>query len=205
VAQWEHAAGSSQRERGEAGAASALLLFCDEPGELAERLVRGISASGVVRAADVLRVSGRATAAECREASGDIDRFLAARTAAGRPALVLVEQVASVGDDAAFDRAIAPLERLVEPTLNQPVDTAHGPVLASLHAVLLVSASLPPERCVRVRREAAGDEAALQRELDREIEALWPRERFSSAVNAAKRAFINRLAGGKTLLCGTAG
>ena len=82
--------------------------------------MRGISASGVVRAADVLRVSGRATAAECREASGDIDRFLAARTAAGRPALVLVEQVASVGDDAAFDRAIAPLERLVEPTLNQP-------------------------------------------------------------------------------------
>ena len=43
AAQWEHAAGLSQRERGEAGAASALLLFCDEPGELAEQLVRGIS------------------------------------------------------------------------------------------------------------------------------------------------------------------
>ena len=53
-----------------------------------------------------------------------------------------------------------------------------------------------------MRREAAADEAALQRELDREIEALWPRERFSSGVNAAKRAFINRLAGGKALLCG---
>ena len=182
-------------------------------------------------AADVLRVS---PLTECRrgEPSCDIDHFLAARTAAGRPALVLVEQVASVGSDAAFDRAIAPLERLVEPTLNQPVprppcrggrspacqgllphaseaathmcqvDTAHGPVVASLHAVLLVSASLPPERCARVRSEAAGDEAALQRELDREIEALWPRERFSSGVNAAKRAFINRLAGGKALLCG---
>jgi len=201
VAQWEHAAGLSQRERSEAGAASALLLFCDEPGELAEQLVRGIGASGVVDAADVLRVS---PLTECRrgEPSCDIDHFLAARTAAGRPALVLVEQVASVGSDAAFDRAIAPLERLVEPTLNQPVDTAHGPVVASLHAVLLVSASLPPERCARVRSEAAGDEAALQRELDREIEALWPRERFSSGVNAAKRAFINRLAGGKALLCG---
>ena len=54
------------------------------------------------------------------------------------------------------------------------VDTAHGPVVASLHAVLLVSASLPPERCARVRSEAAGDEAALQRELDREIEVLQP-------------------------------
>jgi hypothetical protein len=47
-------------------------------------------------------------------------------------------------------------------------------VVASLHAVLLVSASLPPERCARVRSEAAGDEAALQRELDREIEVLPP-------------------------------
>ena len=61
------------------------------------------------------------------------------------------------------------------------------------------------KRCARVRREAAGDEAALQRELDREIENLWPRERFSSSVNAAKRAFINRIAGGKSLLCGADG
>ena len=60
-------------------------------------------------------------------------------------------------------------------TLVCQVDTAHGPVVASLHAVLLVSASLPSERCARVRSEAAGDEAALQRELDREIEVLQPK------------------------------
>ena len=83
--------------------------------------VRGISASGVVDAADVLRVSPLTECHPRGAPSCDIDHFLAARTAAGRPALVLVEQVASVGSDAAFDRAIAPLERLVEPTLNQPV------------------------------------------------------------------------------------
>ena len=110
VAQWEGAAARSQSERGEAGAASALLVFCDEPGALAEQLLSGISASGVVDAADVLRVS---PLTECRrgEPSCDIDHFLAARTAAGRPALVLVEQLTSVGSDEAFDRAIAPLER----------------------------------------------------------------------------------------------
>ena len=66
--------------------------------------------SGVVDAADVLRVS---PLTECRrgESSCDIDHFLAARTAAGRPALVLVDQLTSVGSDEAFDRAIAPLER----------------------------------------------------------------------------------------------
>ena len=120
---------------------------------------------------------------------------------ARRPALVLVERVAGVDGDAAFDRAIAPLERLIEPTLNQPVDTAHGPVLASLHAVLLLADGLAPARCAAIRAEAAGDEAQLQMQLDAEIEAMWPRERFSSAVNAAKRAFINRLAGAKGLVC----
>jgi hypothetical protein len=69
-------------------------------------------------------------------------------------------------------RTRTPCARGGHPTYQ--VDTAHGPVVASLHAVLLVSASLPPERCARVRSEAAGDEAALQRELDREIEVLPP-------------------------------
>ena len=68
------------------------------------------------------------------------------------------------------------------------VDTAHGPVVASLHAVLLVSASLPPERCARVRSEAAGDEAALQRELDREIEALEPEPRILTRILTRARA-----------------
>ena len=59
--------------------------------------------------------------------------------------------------------------------------------------MLLVSASVPAERCARVRREAAADEAALQRELDREIEALWPRERFSSHEWGQRRQAEARL------------
>ena len=55
------------------------------------------------------------------------------------------------------------------------------------------------ERCAAVG--AADGGAARELIASGELEALWPRASFSPAVNAAKRAFINRLAGGKALLC----
>ena len=223
AAQWERGvaseAGAADAEvaDAEARAAAKLLLFGERGGPLARAAVRGIVSSGAVRADDVLQLSA-ADADEGGGGGGTIERFLATRTEARRPSLVVVEGLDGCGSDAAFDRSISPLERLIEPTLNQPVDTAYGPVRASLHAVLLV-AGLPTgralEACAQMRADAAAadpsgggsggssssGEARLQQVLDAELEVMWPRHMFSSGVNAAKRAIVNRIAGAKALLC----
>ena len=222
AAQWERgvageaAATHAEAAEAEARAAAKLLLFGEQGGPLARAVVRDVVASGAVRADDVLQLSAAdAGGAEddADEGGGTIERFLATRTEARRPSLVVVQGLDGCGSDAAFDRAIAPLERLIEPTLNQPVDTAYGPVRASLHAVLLVAgmpAARAVEACMQLRADASADpsgggggvgEARLQQALDAELEAMWPRHVFSSGVNAAKRAFVNRIAGAKVLLC----
>ena len=113
---------------------------------------------------------------------------------------MLVERAeACTASDAAFDRTLAPLERLIEPTLNAPVVTAHGEVIGSLHAVLLLGTPLPPGRCAALAGGAG--EAALQQALDEEVEGMWRGDGLSRQAAAAKRAFINRLANDKGLLC----
>ena len=52
------------------------------------------------------------------------------------------------------------------------------------------------ERC------AAVGGAACELIASGELEALWPRASFSPAVNAAKRAFINRIGSDLDVLCG---
>ena len=81
--------------------------------------------------------------------------------------------------------------------------TADGWARPELAGFMLLSSSLTPSRCAELDAlHAAADEGALRRELARELEAVWPRERFSSAVNTAKRAILNRIGTDVVHLCG---
>ena len=69
----------------------------------------------------------------------------------------------------------------------------------ALVGFLLVAPCLERSTCEEI--EAKGEDAAAYA-LKGEVEAMWPREKFSNEVNAAKRAFINRLGTDLAVMCG---
>ena len=75
-----------------------------------------------------------------------------------------------------------------------------APQVSKAHAAfVLVAPSLSRERCTAVAATGRSVPAELRR--GGELEVLWPRARFSAAVNAAKRAFINRLGSDLAVVC----
>ena len=70
----------------------------------------------------------------------------------------------------------------------------------ALAAFVLIAPCLTRERCTEVELLGGGAPYELQRGGD--VEAIWSQARFSAPVNAAKRAFINRLGSDLAVVCG---
>jgi hypothetical protein len=64
---------------------------------------------------------------------------------------VIVRGVESITDDFSFDALLSPLERLVDPSLRQPILGSEGPVRATVAAFVLVASHLSVERCEELR------------------------------------------------------
>ena len=91
------------------------------------------------------------------------------------------------------------VERFLDET-NDVQTTAHGAVVKSLVGFLLVASCLTLARCEQVAAEGAA--APYKLISSGEMENLWPTERFSSEINIARRALVNRLGTDLAVLCG---
>jgi hypothetical protein len=119
-------------------------------------------------------------------------------TRANSPALVLLRRVDSCATDDEFDSTISIIEKFVDPLLGAPVLTVHGEVRASLSAFVLVSSHLEATACEEAAHlvSRVGPQAVAS-----VIETMWPAERFSAGVLAARRALLNRLGSRVAFLC----
>lgn len=100
--------------------------------------------------------------------------------------------------DELYDDVIAAVERFLDETPAE-LTTAHGTIRKALIGFLLFAPCLESERCRAIGASSASDAHELV--AGGEVEALWPRARFSPEVNAAKRAFINRLGTDLAVVC----
>lgn len=128
-----------------------------------------------------------------------VESHLAKATRAGDRALVVLRQVQACSSDDLFDDVLAVVERFLDETPATQT-TASGDVRKSLVGFVLIASRLARETCIQFERLGSGAPDALMR--SGELENLWPRSSFSSTVNAAKRAFINRLGSDLAVICG---
>uniref|UniRef100_A0A7S3AZZ9 Uncharacterized protein n=1 Tax=Haptolina ericina TaxID=156174 RepID=A0A7S3AZZ9_9EUKA len=125
-----------------------------------------------------------------------VERHLASATAGAGRGLILLTDVDSCDSDPLFEDVILGLERFLD--AREPTLTQHGEVRGAAAAFLLLARTVVPERCLELRQ--LGDER-LAHQLEAEVEAMWPRGRYSPSIAVARRAFINRLGSRVGLIC----
>ena len=188
----------------EGGPAQKLLLFGESGGVRAAAAVRLLASELMPFRGRVLELvaerdcggGGSGGGGGC---AGRIEAHAAAASTAGERALIVVHHVEACASDALYDDAISAVERFLDPTPDVQI-TASGAVRKALMGFVLFAPCLSAERCAAVG--AADGGAARELIASGELEALWPRASFSPAVNAAKRAFINRIGSDLDVLCG---
>jgi len=186
--------------KGGGGGSHKLLLFGEAGGKAASAAIKAFT-SDLMPEGSSPHVLTLSTGDECAGGSSCADRIekhVAAASAANQRALVVLRQVEACASDDHYDGSLSVVERFLDETPYE-VTTAHGEVKKALVGFLLVAPCLERSTCEEI--EAKGEDAAAYA-LKGEVEAMWPREKFSNEVNAAKRAFINRLGTDLAVMCG---
>ena len=182
------------------GGAHKLLLFGEAGGALPARVAEAMRTELMPRGPG--HVIDLDVEAECASqgCASRIEKHLAASSGAGKRALVVLRHVDACATDQMYDEVVGVIERYLDETPAVQT-TAHGEVIKSRSAFLLIASCLTKSRCEQI--EASGA-ASAPHELvaGGDVERLWPRERFSSEVNTAKRALINRLGTDLAVMCG---
>ena len=181
------------------GAASKLLLFGESGGDRASAAVDAIARDLMPDGAHVLELQAGADCGGSDGCAARIEKHVATASAAGQLSLVVLRQVEACATDELYDDVVAVVERFLDET-PATLTTAHGEVTKALVGFVLLAPCLTTERCHTI--EASGGHAANELIRSGEVEALWPRAHFSAAVNAARRAFINRLGTDLAVVCG---
>lgn len=180
------------------GGSHKLLLFGEADGSAAAKTVDAMARSLMARRAHVLDLRASTDCSGRGECASRIEHFAAAASSRGEFALVVLRHVEACASDELYDDVISAVERFLDDTPSE-LTTAHGVVRKSLVAFVLLAPCLVRERCLTI--EGTGSAAAQELIAGGEVEALWPRSYFSPAVNAAKRAFINRLGTDLAVVC----
>jgi hypothetical protein len=192
-------------QRASEGGARKLVLFGEAGGRSTSTVVDAVTtvlmpppAAGSVQ--ESLRVLRLRPARDCsggaRVCIQRIEEYLAAASAAKQRGLVVVENVEECTSDAMYDAVLSPIERFLDET-NEVVVTAAGEIRKAFAAFILVAPKLTSARCAAIEGEATG----ATTELRAEVEELWPKQSFSTEVNTARRALINRIGSDLAILC----
>ena len=181
------------------GASRKLLLFANGGGAVANAAVDALARSLLPSSGGVLELHAATDCDGGGDCAARIERHLAATSARGERSLVVVRHVEACASDAMFDSILSTIERYLDET-PQVQTTAYGDVVKALTGFVLFAPSLTQERCEAIL--ASGADVSHELVRSGEVESLWPRARFSAAVNAAKRAFVNRLGSDLAIVCG---